>query len=177
MTQSMEFTEENLKLDPEKERARICTFIRDSVVRILKKTGTIVAVSGGIDSSTTAALCVQALGADHVFGLMLPERDSDPDSLAYGKLLIDHLGIAYETVDIEPILEAMGCYRYRNEAIGELFPHYNSNYKFKIVLTPQGPQYGPRLTSIRWLSKALPACRKRNGCRSGIIFSWSRRPT
>ena len=38
--------------------------------------GFVVAMSGGIDSSVSSALCVKALGTERVYGLMLPERDS-----------------------------------------------------------------------------------------------------
>jgi len=46
----------------------------------------------------------------------------------------EHLGIEHQVIDIAPILEAMGCYRYRDEAIRELFPEYSPAYKNKIVL-------------------------------------------
>jgi NAD+ synthase len=127
-----------LELDCEKECARISSFIRSSVVNTFKKKGVVVAVSGGIDSSTTAALCTQALGREHVFAILMPERDSSPESLSYGKQLVEHLGIAFEVVDIAPILEVMGCYQTRDESIREIFPEYAEGYKNKIVLTTTG---------------------------------------
>jgi NAD+ synthase len=130
----MLLTPEWLKLDFEFEASRVATFIKDALVRTLKKKGVVVAVSGGIDSSTTAALCVRALGSNRVYALLLPERDSSPESIRYGKMLVDHLGIRHEAIDIAPILESMGCYRYRDEAIREVFPEYSPAFKNKIVL-------------------------------------------
>jgi NAD+ synthase len=92
-------------------------------------------MSGGIDSSVCAALAVKALGPDRVFGLLLPERDSSGFSTRRGKLLAEHLGIRYEIHDIAATLEAVGCYRWRDEAIRKVFPEYGDGWKNKIVIT------------------------------------------
>ena len=47
----------------------------------LKKRGVVVGLSGGIDSSVCAALAVNALGKDKVFGIYMPEKDSADESL------------------------------------------------------------------------------------------------
>lgn len=66
----------------------------------------VVGLSGGIDSAVTAALCVKAAGADHVYGLMLPYRLSHPDSLNHATLLAEKLGIQTTVVDISPMVDA-----------------------------------------------------------------------
>ena len=126
---------ERLKIDLEAETLRISQFIKKGIVGTLRKKGAVVAVSGGIDSSTTAALCARAVGAEHVFALLMPERDSSRESLHFGKILVQHLGIPFQVIDLDPILESMGCYRYRDEAIFEIIPEYSSNWKSKIILT------------------------------------------
>jgi len=94
----------------------------------------VVALSGGIDSSVVGALCVRALGAERVFGLLLPEKDSSPETLRLSRLIVDHLGIEAEHHDITEMLETVGCYRYRDEAIRSVIPEYDGGYKCKIVL-------------------------------------------
>lgn len=104
-------------------------------LRGLRKRGAIVAVSGGIDSAVTAALCVHALGTNKVFGLLLPENDSSASSESLGKKLVDHLGVEHLVHDIGPSLEAIGCYQWRDEAIREIFPEYTAEWKNKIAIT------------------------------------------
>lgn len=140
----MELTLDSLSIDLEAEAERISLFVRQAVATTLRRKGVVVGVSGGIDSSTTAALSVRALGRERVFGLLLPERDSSGETTRLGKLLVEHLGINHQVVDIAPILESMGCYRYRDEAICELFPEYSAAYKSKIVLS-NTPSAGPRI--------------------------------
>ena len=93
-----------------------------------------VAVSGGVDSACVAALGVRALGPERVFALLLPERDSSPQSLAYGKALCEKLRIGYEVKDVAPILDAAGCYQARNEAVREIVPGFRPEMPWKIVL-------------------------------------------
>lgn len=129
----MEFGPEALALDEEAEVERIVGTIRD-YARDYRRKGAVIAVSGGIDSSVVAALCVRALGPDRVFGLHLPEQESDTETLAFSTQLTDWLGIRSAVEDISPILRAAGCYRRRDEAIRAVIPEFGEGYKSKIVL-------------------------------------------
>ena len=93
-----------------------------------------VAISGGIDSSVCAALSVGAVGAQRVFGLLLPERESSDASSSRGQLLAEHLGIEYQIHDIAAALEGIGCYARRDEAIRSVFPAFGSGWKQKIAI-------------------------------------------
>ena len=79
---SSKFTAESLQIDVEKEAELIIEKIRTIIPKDLKRQGAVVAMSGGIDSSTVAGLCVKALGKDKVFGLLMPEKHSSDDTLA-----------------------------------------------------------------------------------------------
>jgi NAD+ synthase len=131
------FSAEVLKIDAAVVSARIEKEIRDIALQQLNRKGVVVAVSGGIDSSVVAALCVKALGSARVLGLILPEADSSPDSLHFANLLARSLGLRTQVEDISGILNAAGCYRRRDEAIRKVIPEYTDGYKCKIVLPDQ----------------------------------------
>jgi NAD+ synthase len=122
-----------LQFDASQERERIESRIRE-VVRMFRRRGCVVAISGGIDSSVCAALSVRALGTSRVVGLLLPERDSSDSSTKRGRLLAEHLGIEYRVHDIAPTLEAIGCYAERDAAIREVFPEFGPGWKQKIAI-------------------------------------------
>ncbi|HKG90621.1 MAG TPA: NAD(+) synthase [Gemmatimonadaceae bacterium] len=127
-------TMDALQIDVDAEIEKITAALRTQVSEVLKRRGLIVAMSGGVDSSVCAGLAVRALGPKRVFGLFLPEHDSDPMSLELSTEWARQLGIEYVTEDIAPILEGAGCYRRRNEAIRKLVPEFRDDWKFKIVL-------------------------------------------
>lgn len=101
--------EEYLALDVEKARHDIVEFVRNEV-KNFRKDGALIGLSGGLDSSTVAFLCVEALGKDKVMGLILPERDSSPTNIEDAVGLAKQLGIQYKKIDISPILESLGAY-------------------------------------------------------------------
>ena len=129
----MDFRKDILKLDSGSEVERICSFIVQQV-REVKRDGIVVGLSGGIDSALCAALCVEAVGNDRVFGLILPEKESSPISAEYATKHAKKLGIETETVDITPTLEAFGTYQKRDDVIRGVFPEYDSASKSKITL-------------------------------------------
>lgn len=129
-----EFGRHCLDIDCTAEELRIVTRLREALAGQLHRRGLVVAISGGIDSSVCAALAVRAVGARRVFCLILPERDSDTDSAARAQLLVDHLGVAVETVDIAPTLDAIGCYAARDAAVRKVIPGYASDWKMKLVI-------------------------------------------
>ena len=65
----------------------------------------VVGISGGKDSSVTAALCAEALGNDRVIGVLMPKGEqADIDC---SLKLVNHLGIKYYTVNIGETVEAL----------------------------------------------------------------------
>ncbi len=123
-----------LRIDAAAEADRIATGIREIILSQFRRKGAVIAVSGGIDSSVVAALCVRALGPERAIALFLPESDSADESLRLGMLLATQLGIRSFKEDIGPILEAAGCYSRRDEAIRTAVAEYGPGYKSKIVL-------------------------------------------
>jgi NAD+ synthase len=125
---------EPLQIHAAEEAERIQSAIRDILFGQVRRRGVVLGLSGGIDSSVVAALCMCALGRERVLGLFMPESDSADESLRLGKLLAGSLGIATVIEDISPILSAAGCYRRRDEAIRWLVPEYGEGWKCKLVL-------------------------------------------
>jgi NAD+ synthase len=132
---SRPFSWDVLNLDLEAEATRICAKLRDVTANVLKKRGLVVAISGGIDSSTCIGLAVRALGPQRVHALILPEKDSSDDSAARAKVLANHLGVQYTQHDLAPALEGIGCYKWRDDAIRSAIPEYGEGWRMKIVLT------------------------------------------
>jgi NAD+ synthase len=123
-----------LALDAEAEIARIAQSLRAQVLGEFRRRGAVMGLSGGIDSSVVAALCVRAFGKDKVLGLFMPERHSSDDALTLGRMLADSLGIEAIVEDIAPALEGLGCYRRQDEAIRSIVPQYGEGWKCKLVL-------------------------------------------
>ncbi len=129
-----------LELDEAAEVAKIAERMRELLRAHLHRRGLVVAISGGVDSGVCAALAVRAVGRERVFGLLLPERDSASESTIRGRRLVAQLDIAHEEFDIAPVLDALGCYRWRDAAIRAVFPDYADGWKNKIVIA--GGQLG-----------------------------------
>jgi NAD+ synthase (glutamine-hydrolysing) len=67
----------------------------------------VVAVSGGIDSAVTAALCVDALGAEHVHCVSMPSQFSSAETRSDAARLTESLGASFREIPIEGVVEAL----------------------------------------------------------------------
>jgi len=93
------------KLDHQKTVEEISEFIR-RVVKEAKALGIVIGLSGGVDSSLTAALCVQALGKSKVLGITMPVNFTPQDDRDDAQDLADKLGIETKNVNISPIFKS-----------------------------------------------------------------------
>lgn len=89
---------------------KIIQFIQETMAKFGYK-GAVIGISGGIDSAVTAALTAKAIGAENIFGLLMPDRDSAKNTLCHSKLVADYLGIKYKVKKLTRTLRSIGVYR------------------------------------------------------------------
>ncbi len=133
MTDPRPFGPDSLAIDLAAETERISQRIREYLTATKRK-GAVVALSGGIDSSVTAALCVHALGSKRVFGLHMPERASSPETIQLSTSISDTFGFDSVLEEIADPLDAAGCYRRYDESVRKVVGEYGPGWKSKIVL-------------------------------------------
>ena len=124
--------------------------LQDDVLHNLRRTGAVVGISGGIDSSLCLALAARAFGKEKVLGVIMPEKDSSPESEELALELAGKFGVKTIKEEITNSLNGFGCYKRRDEAVKRVFPEYDpATYTMKIVLR-QSDLYGslPPLFSL-----------------------------
>lgn len=123
-----------LDIDAQLEVERLSNELREAAATVLRKRGAVVGVSGGVDSAVCAALAARAFGPERVLALILPERESSPESRVRANSLASHLGITPLEHDIGPALDAVGCYRWRDDAVRRVLPDYGAGWRMKIAV-------------------------------------------
>lgn len=91
--------------DAAKVKGDIVAWIRDWFEVNGKGCTAVIGISGGKDSSVAAALCVEALGKERVFGVLMP--NGEQSDIAMSRLLVEHLGIAHCVVNIRESYDGM----------------------------------------------------------------------
>ncbi len=162
----------------------LTTFIRQAVDNFHRE-GIIVGLSGGIDSAVVAALAARALGAERVLGLILPERDSAPESKRLARQLARSLGIRYRTVGLTLPLALLGVYRQvplwllpgrRLKAKAVL--HYYQQFREAL---PEGEtpfsavMLGTRGLSGPWLNQTVAYHRVKVRLRTTVLYYYAER--
>ena len=94
-----------LRLNASLAEAVLTSFIRDAV-ETSGTAGVVVGLSGGVDSSLSAALAARALGPERVHGFLLPYRTSSPESERDARAVAGHLGIPHRAIGISPMVDA-----------------------------------------------------------------------
>jgi NAD+ synthase len=93
------------KINIAKEKNRIVKFIKRYVHEAGFKKG-IIGLSGGLDSSVSAYLTVEALGKENVIGVLMPYKTISLQSLEDGKLIVQNLGIKYYIREISLMVDS-----------------------------------------------------------------------
>jgi NAD+ synthase len=95
-----------LELDMPEIEKRVRRFIKEYVENS-GADGIVLGLSGGIDSSTIAALSSLSIGGDQVLGLMLPEKETyNPKDVDDARLVAEKFGLKTQICDITPVVEA-----------------------------------------------------------------------
>jgi len=158
--------------DVEDLKENLPGFMKETVTDQFKKDGIVIGVSGGVDSALIATLAVEALGANHVYGLILPEKESNPSSRELAMRLCKKLKIPYTEVPITPMLQSFGIYDQKESLLRELFPQYNPAIHTTNLFLPPGIGSGNLLAlpSIRLSTEKESISTKRLSAQQYLKF-------
>ncbi len=95
---------DKLKLDEKKTAQILESFLKEKLERS-GLSGYVIGLSGGIDSSLSAAAAVSAVGPDKVLGILMPYRMSSEAAKSDAQLVAQHLKIESELIDISPMID------------------------------------------------------------------------
>ncbi|PCR91756.1 NAD+ synthase [Natrinema ejinorense] len=90
----------------EQRREHITGFIREQIDAAGSE-GAVLGLSGGIDSTLTATLAVEAIGAENVHGLVLPATVSSEGNMSDAERVAQDLEIGYDVIEIEPLIDSL----------------------------------------------------------------------
>ncbi|MGN0463738.1 MAG: NAD(+) synthase [Acutalibacteraceae bacterium] len=120
-----------MSFDALKVKNDIVKWIRDWFDENGRGCKAVVGISGGKDSSTVAALCVEALGKDRVFGVLMPNGVQHDIDMA--QLLVRHLGIESATVNIKGAFDALSAEV--EGAVGEMTAQAKNNLPARLRMS------------------------------------------
>lgn len=98
--------EEFSYMDFEEVEQEIHEFLQEKLEETGAK-GYVIGLSGGIDSTTTATLAVDAVGEEKVKGLIMPGAPSREENMGDARDLAEELGIDFEAVEIDQAAEVI----------------------------------------------------------------------
>jgi len=93
------------KQRPDTYLGEVVSFVSEKVQEA-DADGVVVGLSGGIDSATSSAVAVEALGAENVRGLVLPSGSNEDTNMQDAKNHAEEFGIEHDVIDIRPVVES-----------------------------------------------------------------------
>ena len=106
-----------LTVDPAREVERISEFLRRQLARTPRRLGLVVGLSGG-----------------KTLGVLLPERESQPESRELARDAAARLGIETVVEELTPALTGLGVYERREAIVRSLFPEFETGWAYRVVL-------------------------------------------
>jgi len=134
------FSKESILLtDVENTADLIIEKLHNDVFDRFNRKGGVVGISGGIDSSVCLALSARAFGPQNTIGIIMPEKDSSPDSEQLAIELANKFKVRWIKEEITGPLQGFKCYERRDEAVKREFPDYDPvTCKMKIGVKQTG---------------------------------------
>ncbi len=127
-------------------------------IRSLGVKRAVIGISGGKDSAVAAALCVEALGKENVFGILMP--NGTQSDIADSHEVVNFLGIPSFTINIGNMFEELV---HQGEFLSEM-------PAFDMSVTNIAPRL--RMTTLRFFSQVLGArvCGTGNACEAYVGY-------
>jgi NAD+ synthase len=120
--------------DPDETVDRIIRFLRTHSERIRAR-NLIVGMSGGLDSSVTAALCAKALGGKRTLGLCLPEAETrSPRSIKDAEEVARKFGIRFKTLDMTSLVQSTSNLLHASKKKDNVIPYGNLKARLRAII-------------------------------------------